>query len=883
MAEIICPVCGESNSPEAKFCRSCHSPLPENLAPLQPGQAPVPIDTGELEPILPQWLRDVRDQARQATPQEPPSSPPSQTPPPAEPTDLLAGLQSQAAEEDEEIPDWLRTLAGEESQPAASQPEEKPGAPSQAGFPPPAASPLSSPAEESPAPADLPPWLSALTPAQESSPQRDEFAEWFAQASAGEAAGSPQPPTGPATEPPVSAGEEATVEPPLDLDWLHSLDSAEKERADSVSRAEAPGGEESDLPDWLKSLPSAAPGGEAETPPPEEEHPLWRQEPGHEETPPALEESALPDWLQGLSTESAAAQTPPAEEIPPALEESALPDWLQGLSTEPAAAQTPPAEEIPPALEESALPDWLQGLSTEPAAAQTPPAEEIPPALEESALPDWLQGLSTEPAAPPISTAEEETPPPAAPAFVAPPTIPASELHVEPEWLASLRAGENEAPAEEIAPPSTAEEARPAFTEAPLSAEGIEEIFASDLPDWLLSAAETPSAGESQLPPESEDSLAPAELPSWLQAMRPIEATLEEGAEIGAAETQEEQGPLAGLRGVLPVPVSAISLPKPRPVSLKLQVSEEQQSHMALLDQILAAETTPRPIQSAKTVRSFRLLRWLIAALFIALTALIFFTGSRFFATPAFQPSVFAARDAIAALPEGAPVLVALEYQPALSGELEAVAAPFVDALMILRHPRLIFVSTSPLGADLAERFLSRTQLQHGYQRREQYLNLGYLPGGESGVRAFVQNPSQAAPFAVDLAPAWQSSPLQGVQAFSDFSAVLVITDSVESGRMWIEQSQPVRGSAPLLLITSAQAGPLLQPYYQSGQVTGLLSGLYDGAVMERNNADRPGVARRYWDAYSLGLWLAILMIVIGAAWNFVLGWRERSDAVEME
>jgi len=790
MAEIICPVCGESNSPEAKFCRSCHSPLPENLAPLQPGQAPVPIDTGELEPILPQWLRDVRDQARQATPQEPPSSPPSQTPPPAEPTDLLAGLQSQAAEEDEEIPDWLRTLAGEESQPAASQPEEKPGAPSQAGFPPPAASPLSSPAEESPAPADLPPWLSALTPAQESSPQRDEFAEWFAQASAGEAAGSPQPPTAPATEPPVSAGEEATVEPPLDLDWLRSLDSAEKERADSVSRAEAPGGEESDLPDWLKSLPSAAPGGEAETPPPEEEHPLWRQEPAHEETPPALEESALPDWLQGLSTE---------------------------------------------------------------------------------------------PAAPPVSTAEEETPPPAAPAFVAPPTIPASELHVEPEWLASLRAGENEAPAEEIAPPSTAEEARPAFTEAPLSAEGIEEIFASDLPDWLLSAAETPSAGESQLPPESEDSLAPAELPSWLQAMRPIEATLEEGAEIGAAETQEEQGPLAGLRGVLPVPVSAISLPKPRPVSLKLQVSEEQQSHMALLDQILAAETTPRPIQSAKTVRSFRLLRWLIAALFIALTASIFFTGSRFFATPAFQPSVFAARDAIAALPEGAPVLVALEYQPALSGELEAVAAPFVDALMILRHPRLIFVSTSPLGADLAERFLSRTQLQHGYQRREQYLNLGYLPGGESGVRAFVQNPSQAAPFAVDLAPAWQSSPLQGVQAFSDFSAVLVITDSVESGRMWIEQSQPVRGSAPLLLITSAQAGPLLQPYYQSGQVTGLLSGLYDGAVMERNNADRPGVARRYWDAYSLGLWLAILMIVIGAAWNFVLGWRQRSDAVEME
>ncbi|MGC8856069.1 MAG: hypothetical protein ACP5QU_04650, partial [Anaerolineae bacterium] len=549
-------------------------------------------------------------------------------------------------------------------------------------------------------------------------------------------------------------------------------------------------------------------------------------------------------------------------------EEPELPDWLKDLpSAVPAAATEPPAEEGP-------LPAWLQ---------EPEKAPETPSSLEETALPAWLQDLSAEPAAPQALPPEEETPPPAAPAFIAPPPIPTSELHMEPDWLADLRSEEGEIPAAKTAPQASTEEPKPAFAEAPLSAEAMEEIFAADLPDWLLNTAEPHPSEESLAPEESEEALTPAELPSWLQAMRPVEATLEEGAEIGVSEAQEEQGPLAGLRGVLPAPVTGIASPKPRPVSLKLQVTEEQQSHMALLDQILAAETTPQPVQFVAAIRPLRLLRWLIAVLLVSLTALIFFTGSRFFATPAFQPAVFAARDAIAALPENAPVLVAFEYQPALSGELEAVAAPFIDSLIILRHPRLVFVSTSPLGADLAERFLNRTQKEHGYQSRAQYLNLGYLPGGWSGVRAFVQNPAQAMPFATDLSPAWESLPLQGVRTFSDFAAVLVITDSVENGRMWVEQSQAARGSTALIVISSAQAAPLLQPYYQSGQVTGMLSGLYDGAVMEKNNADRPGLVRRYWDAYSMGLWLAILLIFIGALWNFVQGWRERSAAVEMK
>ena len=73
MDSIKCPVCGEVNPGNAEFCQNCMSrlqPLTGSLkgtdAPLQPGQIPTKKVTAELEPILPQWLREAREKARQS-------------------------------------------------------------------------------------------------------------------------------------------------------------------------------------------------------------------------------------------------------------------------------------------------------------------------------------------------------------------------------------------------------------------------------------------------------------------------------------------------------------------------------------------------------------------------------------------------------------------------------------------------------------------------------------------------------------------------------------------------------------------------------------------------------------------------------------------------
>src|SRR5258706_3231403 len=149
------------------------------------------------------------------------------------------------------------------------------------------------------------------------------------------------------------------------------------------------------------------------------------------------------------------------------------------------------------------------------------------------------------------------------------------------------------------------------------------------------------------------------------------------------------------------------------------------------------------------------------------------------------------------------------------------------------------------------------------------------------GIRAFTQNPVITMPFDISLNSAWVSAPLQGVTSLSPFAALIVITDNVDTARAWIEQTMSTRQATPfpLVVVSSAQAAQMIQPYYDSGQVTGIVNGLYGGAIFEQNNAGRPGTARNYWDAYSLGLLLAMSLMLGGGLWSLALGLRDRAAA----
>ncbi|MCL4823432.1 MAG: hypothetical protein KJZ57_04355, partial [Anaerolineales bacterium] len=105
--------------------------------------------------------------------------------------------------------------------------------------------------------------------------------------------------------------------------------------------------------------------------------------------------------------------------------------------------------------------------------------------------------------------------------------------------------------------------------------------------------------------------------------------------------------------------------------------------------------------------------------------------------------------------------------------------------------------------------------------------------------------------------------------------AVILLTDQAETARAWVEQTAAHRAGHPLIVVASAQAAPMIQPYLLSGQVNALVSGLHDGAAFEASSGLNSPV-RKYWDAYNFALTLAVLLMAFGGLWNLIAGARSR-------
>ena len=851
MTDVIkCPTCGKDNLPDLEFCQYCRTrltPLTGALkgadAPIKPGQIPTKKNTAELEPILPQWLRDARDSARKTTENEPsPQDKQKQESFSASTSsfDLLAGLQNQkeSIDEENEIPDWLANLTGDSVKVKKDETESSEVRWVELGGEKDFARDEESQTGSAGETAHIEPQSS----------EKEDLSDWFRDASGFQPQLQPDQPA--ETENSLSPASSDTP------DWLRKMVADSEPQNDQPHSLDSGSvAAFSDSPDWLRSMSAesdlqASPATEPDnTFAPFVEEPDWlRALGGSQDNVNAGTAVDLSD--PGLGTFEAG-DSPSADK---------LPEWMESFpsieSDKPRQGTVPKwlKEETSATSAEAEIPVWLSSgfPAAEPAA--TPPEKSI---AEDSSLlgdiPNWLKA-----SAPQSSIFSDEQ-------------SPVDSLDT-PDWL---KTSSDEAQPQSRMAFSGVESASPAFSADAQSSENMDALF-TDMPDWLSKATDNSSL-ISQLPAADATSIEPAELPSWVQAMRPSGSA--NSVAFSVDEALETRGALAGLQGVLPAVPGYAATSKPKAYSIKLNASEEQQTHAAYLEQILAAETAPIPIASFSSLQRSRGLRWAITFIFFVILAPILFLQTQFFAMPVGIPNEIGdAMRIVQAIPEDAPVLVAFDYEPARVGEMEAAAAPIFKQL---RNPNLTFISTNETGGLLAEHFNSVSLAGLSAESGSQPLNLGYLPGGQMGIRAFGKNPPAAAPFDIFLSPAWESPQLQGITSLSQFAALIIISDNANSTRAWIEQTSDTRGVIPILVISSAQAAPMIQPYYDSRQVSGLVTGLYGGAVVEQNNGSTGKITRRYWDAYSIGMYLAMVFILGGGLLNLALGLRDRVTARE--
>jgi hypothetical protein len=229
--------------------------------------------------------------------------------------------------------------------------------------------------------------------------------------------------------------------------------------------------------------------------------------------------------------------------------------------------------------------------------------------------------------------------------------------------------------------------------------------------------------------------------------------------------------------------------------------------------------------------------------------------------------------------------LVSFDFTPATQGEMQPLAEAIVGRLRG-QGMRLIFISLEPEGATLAQQMVTKILAEQGETYGQSIINLGYLPGQVAGLRQLVTSETALSSlpdfqdgltFASGSRPAWAD-----VQNLGQVDIIVTLADNPVTARWWVEQlalaSPNPDDEQFLLAATSATASPFLQPYRNSHQLDGLISGINGAAAVEATRREF-GLARQMLDSQSLAHLLIIILIAVAT----VIGWMPPLTKTEPE
>ena len=699
--------------------------------------------------------------------------------------------------------------------------------------------------------------------------------------------------------------------------------------------------EPGELPDWLQGMQAPDPVAPDLAPPTDQD---------------AIEPGELPDWLQGMQAPDPVAPDLTPQPVQDAIEPGELPDWLQEVQ-----APDPVAPDLAsPASEGTAesgeLPSWLQDFALEEtesdihrlappvpldqeALKSESPAEqrprETPTPAETRALTDWLgeTALSADDSKKTPAKALGGTGP------LAPPELPewlaavsgssATEL---PDWLdqeddADTLLAADSPPPEKLATgplpswltPKDAGLKAPEDALFEFPAEPEAELAPADLPDWLQLTSEVISKSkEEQLaspdggpgigtlaPDISMDAdaveqlgLMQANIPDWLQALKPqeVQTSPPQTDESEKLEPMEKGGFLDGVRGALMVQSEVAILPTSQAVP-RFVITEQQQAHARVLEQIAHAGPAPKP-DIVQERRTRALLERLIIPLLVLAAVLFPVYGDNpldaFLGKQAESQQVIDTFNLLELelLSDSVLVIAAFDYSPAEAGELDPVSTAMLNQLMN-RRVRILAVSTTLTGPQVAQNVMGELADDHNYIYGEDYINLGYIPGGAAGLQAFANNPWHWFPGAdyLDREPTAQDAPIAAglANSLSNANAILVFTAERNDLVGWVEQVGRLEEMQGVKMVAgvSASLEPWAQPYYQSSprQLDGLVSGIpgaaqYERSVNQHGAAQQTDNAINLQDGQVFSLGVIIILITIGLLWGIGYGLvnRRRGD-----
>jgi hypothetical protein len=744
---------------------------------------------------------------------------------------------------------------------------------------------------------------------------------------------------------------------PTDADWLSQIDLPSGE--ESLTAVAAEPEPASDLPDWLSSgkLPDAEP---ADTMPDWlDSQPILERPTPSPSGVPDLSAADMSDWLSAdsapdLSAELAdlAAELPSASEVPDWLQtgyleprtdsapppapapdlsaEAEIPAWMRDLA---------PAPPTPSALTGSSDTatsgmDWLDqydfeastAASTAPELADIPkPSRAAPRSADlEAALEGELDidallaetdvPIATDPDLLPVApiNLDEEFDFDTLPDLPPPSEVPLRDLFADDVLAADVLA--------DLPPPTPAaapvKPSVPSAPSAPVKAT-TEAAAVSELPEWV--AEMRPDSSPTLVIGDQQVTLEERPLSALPEAMLALRERLKQLPSAPApAESKDSQ--LSNIAEALQPPSLSIT-PAPLAPSGALATAA-QLAGVQTLRKIAAAqesilkrrmETEASAPPSLRLRARFKLDRLLLTLLLVAAVVLPFFTDLGALVPPprhadldaAGQARFAAVSRAVSSVLDGSLVLVAFEYTPTAAGELDDLARVLLRDLL-QRGARPVILSTNPSGALHAYHVLHQLSLDPAEMQllgrssplvpRRDYVVLGYLPGGVSGVRALANalydgSFQQQVIFESDLEGLPSGISAQNIPILHA-NPVFVLAQSQDDVQIWAEQfhapaSAPANTPLRMVIAAASAATAAVQTYAAADpqRILGTLIGLRDALIYrdwraQYADAESQRTAERRWQSVGFTALIAALAILFGAAFGMIriLAQRRRAQ-----
>jgi hypothetical protein len=759
-----------------------------------------------------------------------------------------------------------------------------------------------------------------------------EVPDWFASV--------PSEATPAATSAP--ADDEVALDWMADLpaDWQPSTGAAALLAAETRSTASAPSDE--DVLDWMRE--------------PEEPASTRADEPG---APPDTEPAAIPDWMRGMAPVASGESAAPAEPEPAAgfsaelegpldwvgaadardqgepLAEAEIPAWMRDIAP---AAPTPMASPVED-QETAASLDWLAQVDTG-AGTPQPPAGQLPQPVSPFSL-EPVDGPITESGelVMDLSSADIDAllnlpPSESEPAPVAEETSLVQMVDMDMDALDLDEILGPEEPGAEPGLMGAAAGAAAAATQPP-PVELAPDAARQNLPGWIeqMQPSEVPvviQVGDQKVRIAERPV---AQLDPQLQKLR--DRSRQVSAEAQKQGETPSSGPLSGISDAIipiadqiPAATSAVAgviiddleARRVRVLESLLGAQEEQMRRHLEQDQAEeAAQPDGKRARRRRRARARNRARFkfdrLVVTVFLALAVIApFFTD----ALNVFAPLSFAdlasedkaridtvgtAVDLIQ--PANPYALVAFEFRPTGAGEMDDLAVAVLRDVW-RRGGIPVVVSTDASGAVHAQGLIARlanetatlaitNRLDRPMVARQDYVVLGFIPGGAAGVRALydsIESDSFLRQFLLNVDIEGQPAGLDdSVWNSLRVNPVFVLAEGQDDVRNWAEQFRPrgesgqaTPGGAPrLILLSSVGASAIAQTYASTdpARFGGPLIGLRGATLyaerrdLRASDEDALTAARR-WQSTGLALTAAAVAVLFGAALNGIRTLRRR-------